>query len=135
MKELTDIKISDNFFLWEFIKSDTAKLAGIKSQYIIPINAVRNIVALTSNILQPLRNKIGMIKITSGYRCQLLNHYLNGAKYSQHLTGSAADFMCEDQETAIKLIKQMQFDQLIIYPRFLHVSYDSKRSRKSIFHG
>lgn len=135
MKEITDIKISDNFTLWEFIKSDTAKFAGIKSQYNIPINAVYNIVSLTDNILQPLRNKVGIIKITSGYRCELLNHFLKGSKCSQHLTGSAADFMCEDQKTAIKLIKKMQFDQLIIYPRFLHVSYDSKRSRKSIFHG
>lgn len=135
MKELTDIKISDNFSLWEFIKSDTAKLAGIKEQYIIPINAVDNIVSLTNNILQPLRNKIGEIHITSGYRCKLLNHYLDGSKYSQHLTGSAADFKCQDQETAIKLIKHMQFDQLIIYPRFIHVSYDPKRSRKSILHG
>lgn len=135
MKEIADIKISNNFTLWEFIKSDTAKMAGIKSQYNIPITAVYNIVSLTNNILQPLRNKIGIIKITSGYRCELLNHFLNGAKYSQHLTGSAADFKCQDQETAIKLIKQMQFDQLIIYPRFLHVSYDSKRSRKSILHG
>lgn len=135
MKEITDIKISDNFSLWEFIKSDTAKLAGIKDQYLLPINAVRNIVALTDNILQPLRNKIGIIKITSGYRCELLNHYLKGSKYSQHLTGSAADFICQDQESAIKIIKHMQFDQLIIYPRFLHVSFDQKRSRKSILHG
>lgn len=135
MKEIADIQISDNFSIWEFIKSDTAKFAKIKAQYNIPINAVYNIVSLTNNILQPLRNKIGIIKITSGYRCELLNHFLNGSKCSQHLTGSAADFMCEDQATAIKLIKQMQFDQLIIYPRFLHVSYDSKRSRKSIFHG
>lgn len=135
MKELFDIKISDNFSLWEFIKSDTAKMSGIKSQYTVSVSAVWNIVALTNNILQPLRNKIGVIKITSGYRCELLNRFLKGAKYSQHLTGSAADFKCEDQETAIKLIKHMQFDQLIIYPHFLHVSFDQKRSRKSILHG
>ena len=135
MKELIDIKISNNFSLWEFIKSDTAKLAGIEEQYTLPINAVNNIVALTSNILQPLRNQLGIIKITSGYRCKLLNNCLGGSKCSQHLTGSAADFKCQDQETAIKLIKHMQFDQLIIYPQFIHVSFDFKRSRKSIIHG
>lgn len=51
----------------------------------------------------------------------------DGARHSQHMRGEAADIHCDDNAKLAKLIVQQgRFDQLIIYPTFLHVSY--KRS-------
>lgn len=44
-------------------------------------------------ILQAVRNKYGLVKITSGYRCQKYNDSLKGSvKDSYHIKKKAADF-------------------------------------------
>jgi hypothetical protein len=80
------------------------------------------------------------IVITSGYRTRELNHLLVcHTNKSQHMRGKAADFhVCwngpkEDapsrRELLIKAFRQIitddsiAFDQCIIYPSFIHVSY------------
>ena len=130
-----DLKITENFTLKEFLKSNIADLSDIEDQYIIDIGVFDNIRSLTTNILQPLRDKVGRVNITSGYRCEALNKLVGGVRNSQHLSGKAVDFKCSNLEQAIYVIKHMSFDQLIIYPTFLHVSFDVLRSRNSILYG
>jgi len=43
--------------------------------------------------LDPIRDKFGPVLITSGYRNELYNASIGGAKNSQHLKGEAADFI------------------------------------------
>ena len=44
------------------------------------------------DVLQALRNKYGVVNITSGYRCSSFNKRAGGASNSKHLVGQAADF-------------------------------------------
>lgn len=127
-----DIQITENFKLSEFIYSSTAKRKNIKSQYILTIDIIKNIYELTENILQPLRNKIGKIIITSGYRSFDLNYRVGGVDNSQHLTGSAVDIKVTNINQAVYHIQEMKFDQMIIYPTFIHVSFKNTTLRKMI---
>lgn len=81
----------------EFVASVTAKEHGIDNS--IPnITVKTNINCLVREILDPLRELVGMpIYVTSGYRCKELNRLVKGEKYSQHLTGEAADITTNDK--------------------------------------
>ena len=94
----------------------------------VPSEVIQNAIALVENVLDPAREQLGMpIKVNSGHRCPLKNKAVGGVENSQHLRGEAADIHCDDNAKLAKLIVQQgRFDQLIIYPTFLHVSY--KRS-------
>ena len=91
----------------------------------MPPEARQNIEALVENVLDPLREAYGKsIYVNSGYRCEAHNRKVGGVPKSQHLLGQAADIRCDDNAKLAKLIVQQgRFDQLIIYPTFLHVSY------------
>lgn len=84
-----------------------------------------NIEALVNNVLDPVREQYGKpIYVSSGYRCPKHNAEVGGVPNSQHMRGEAADIHCEDNAALAKLIvSQGRFDQLILYPTFLHVSY------------
>ena len=91
----------------------------------LPPLARENVKALVSEVLDPVREKLGMpIAVNSGYRCEKHNKDVGGVRNSQHLRGEAADIHCEDNERLKQLIiENGKFDQLITYPTFLHVSY------------
>ena len=124
--------LSPHFSLKEMTDSQTAVKYGIAN--IPPAEAVDNLRALCVHTLEPLREALGLpIIITSGYRCKALNHLLvNHSVKSQHMNGEAADFYVAGssrRELLIKAFRQIitddaiAFDQLIIYPSFIHVSY------------
>lgn len=125
-----DIKLSRNFHLSEFIYSATAQVYGFNQQFEPPVDVLDNIRSLVTNVLQPLRNDVGVININSGYRCQELNNKIGGVPSSQHLSGMAADIVCDDIRTAACFIIQRDYDQLIIYKNFLHVSYNQGFCRR-----
>lgn len=78
-----------NFRYKEFVRSDTALRMGIDNT---PNERQwRNIERLAVNILQPIRNKFGRIRIVSGYRSYQLNKKIGGSKYSNHMKAEAAD--------------------------------------------
>lgn len=96
----------------------------------MPDSARANIVALVEQVLDPVREKLGMpIKVNSGYRCPRHNEEVLGVRNSQHMKGEAADiamvhgsrFKVHDLAQAI--VENGKFDQLIIYPTFIHVSW------------
>lgn len=89
-----------------------------------------NVKALVENVLDPLREKYGKpIKVNSGYRCPNHNLAVGGATQSQHMKGEAADIApmdgdASELEKLVEIIKQNgKWDQMIIYPRFVHVSW------------
>ena len=84
-----------------------------------------NIEALVRNVLDPARERLGQpIVVNSGYRCPKHNIAVGGAVNSQHIRGEAADICCADNLMLLDIIREIHnFDQLIIYPTFLHVSY------------
>ena len=84
-----------------------------------------NTEALVENVLDPARERLGSaITVNSGTRCGKHNREVGGVSASQHLRGEAADVCCADNRRLAKVIvEQGRFDQLIIYPSFVHVSY------------
>ena len=91
----------------------------------LPPSAEQNLQALVDHVLDPARERLGMpITVNSGYRCPAHNKDVGGVKNSQHLKGEAADITCADNKRLAEIIEQLgNFDQLIVYPTFLHVSY------------
>ena len=126
--------ISTNFSYREFEKSNIADRKGYCN--VITTARVRDAVrALVLDVLQPLRDALGYaVWISSGYRCAQLNAdpEVGGAKNSQHLKGEAADihvYLPAGTEIPsiyvamfIKVL-ELPFDQLIVYPDFVHVSH------------
>ena len=91
----------------------------------LPPSAEQNLQALVDHVLDPARERLGMpITVNSGYRCPAHNKAVGGVKNSQHLKGEAADITCADNKRLAEIIEQLgNYDQLIVYPTFLHVSY------------
>lgn len=81
-----DIKLSRNFSLNEMLITST----GIPN---IPTHKeINNMKLLVDNVLQPLRDYMGIpIIVTSGYRSKAVNDAVGGSKTSGHMLGTAAD--------------------------------------------
>ena len=129
-----------NFSYKEFVKSDIAIRRGISN---IPNDAYcKNIEKLAVNILQPLRDAYGRIRITSGYRCKKLNKIIHGSRRSFHCVGCAADIEPLNKEISLFDVlfwinKNCEFQELIAeYFQdgwgWVHVAYVEGRNEKLI---
>ena len=153
----SNIYLSPHFKLKEFVESPTANKYGIDNTPSLEI--VNNLRHLCEGTLEPLREAMGLpIIITSGYRCKELNELItHHSNTSQHMAGQAVDFYVGDslisdfkfqvssesrRELLIKAfrliltLESITFDQVIIYPSFIHVSFVSNvRNRRKITKG
>ena len=116
------------FSFSELLKSDTALKNKLWNG--APKEAEENLRALVDEVLDPLREAYGRpIRVNSGYRCPKLNRLVGGSPNSQHTRGEAADIQpvvgneSDLDELAQILIANGKFDQLILYPTFIHVSH------------
>jgi len=136
------MKLSENFSLTEFTKSQTASRKGIENNP-SPVE-IENLKALCVNVLEKVRTHFGMpVTINSGYRCLKLNKAIGGARNSQHIAGCAADIEISgiDNQQLFDWIKfNLQFDQLILeYVKpdvlgsgWVHVSWSTKNRQQAI---
>lgn len=128
-------KISSNFTLYEFQITST----GLSND--IPEEKKAWIVALVQEIMQPLRDQIGPIVITSGYRSPEVNTRIGGSPTSQHMLGQACDFypvnMTRKEAYLFLFNSTYPIRQCILYPtnegNFIHVSIDPQRPPKRQF--
>lgn len=138
---MKNLQLSKNFWLNEFIRSQTATRLGIDNTP--PPDVIDNLKLLCANILQPFRDAIGHpIFISSGYRCPELNAEIGGSKTSDHRFGLAADI--DSANNNVFYYNHLRdkfknvFDQLIWefgddnYPAWVHVSYNPARMRGEI---
>lgn len=134
--------LSQNFHLSEFTSSQEAVRRGINN---IPSGAiVSNLAALCDNILEPVREQFGPVRISSGYRSPQLNRTIGGATNSQHVTGMAADVEVPDVDNcdiARWIAETLDFDQLILEfhihedgpnSGWVHVSYNSNGNKNEV---
>lgn len=143
MKIDYDEKLSPHFTVGEMLRSGTAIRLGIKNvpeehpeDGLTNEEVVENLRLLAVKVLEPLRQRVGRVIVTSGYRCRTLNRAVGGVATSQHLCGQAADIHVTGNEMCRKyarIIRQLTpFDQLILEPagspqkRWIHVSYRPK---------
>lgn len=80
------------------------------------------------------------ITITSARRTPEQNKACNGSSTSQHLTGEAIDMKPYGSTTYNQLLEYIHrysddvrvFDQLILYPTFIHISFGVRNRRQVI---
>jgi uncharacterized protein YcbK (DUF882 family) len=126
------MKLSENFTLQELSKTSTGlENTPNKKQ----TDSLRQ---LAINVLQPARDALGPIKVTSAYRSQAVNAKVGGVSTSQHTKGEAADLMMGGGQKKLLewIIANVEFDQIISEfpdanenPRWVHVSYKEGANR------
>ncbi len=137
------MNLSRNFTLSELIKSDTAIRKGINNNP--NAEQIEKLKALCENILQPVRDHFGRVKVTSGFRSVELCLAINSSVNSQHAKAEAADFEClgtDNAELADWIKKELPYDQLILEfytpgepnSGWIHCSYIEGTPRASYLH-
>jgi zinc D-Ala-D-Ala carboxypeptidase len=101
---------------------------------------LNNIRRLCINVLQPLRNKFGRIRITSGYRCLELNRSIGSGDSSNHVKGLAVDI--EPLAKRVSLMdmlsyihNNMEYKELIseFFPDgWVHVAYQEGNNKRDL---
>jgi len=133
-----NMKLSANFTLREFTKSQTASRRGIDNTP--SPEHLDNAIALFENVVQPVREHFGPTIITSGYRSPDLNAAIGGSATSQHSSGQAVDLEVLGVSTAEVcewIALATDFDQLILEfytpgdtnSGWVHVSYAGANNR------
>ena len=137
------MQLSRNFTLQELIKSDTAIRMDINNN---PNSGqIEKLKALCENILQPVRDHFGRVKVTSGFRSEQLCLKIGSSVNSQHAKAEAADFECmgtDNAELDEFIYSNLEFDQLILEfytpgepnSGWINCSYVSDSPRKQFLH-
>ena len=134
------MKLSDNFSLTEFTKSQTAERKGIANKpneiHVIAMES------LCHNVLERVRSAFAKpININSGYRSVALCEAIGSKSTSQHCDGEAADieiYGVSNYDLAKYIENNLNFDQLIleyydesdINSGWIHCSYKTSDNRK-----
>ena len=137
------MNLTRNFSLLELTKSDTAIRKGIDNNP--NADQVEKLKALCENILQPVRDHFGRVKVTSGFRSAILCQAIGSSANSQHAKAEAADFECPgvDNVELFDWIKNnLTPDQLILEfytpgepnSGWIHCSYIEGTPRASFLH-
>ena len=133
------MRLSKNFVLSEITRSNTAKRLGIDNGP--NKDHLRNIQRLVSNLVQPMRDALGPIRISSGYRNPNVNRAIGGSTKSQHCKGEALDLQFwNDGQISNKEIydwvlrSDVEFDQMINEFDFawIHISLIKEGNRKQV---
>ena len=133
------MRLSKNFVLSEITRSNTAKRLGISNEP--EKKHLENLQRIVTNLLQPMRDHLGPIRISSGYRSPKLNRAIGGSSRSQHCKGQALDLQFwKDGEMSNKVMYDwildsgLEFDQMINEFDFswIHISYNHEHNRKSL---
>lgn len=113
-------KLSENFRVKEFASTDGADPIFISPQLIMVLQRIR------SHFNKP-------ITINSGYRTYARNKAVNGAKFSQHLYGTAADIVV----SGISPVEVAKFAETLLpntggigtYSTFTHIDVRKEKAR------
>jgi hypothetical protein len=123
------MNLTKNFTLEEMTASNIAKSKKIDNTP--NEKQIEALKALCENVLQPVRDLVGPIKVNVGFRSDALSKATKGSsKTSQHPKGEAADLDSADNAKLFNTIRShVPFDQLIWehgddnQPAWVHVSF------------
>ena len=143
------MRISKNFTLLELTKSNTATRLGISNTP--DKEGIHKLRLLATELLQPLRNAVGPLSVTSGYRSESLNKAIGGSNNSQHTKCEAVDlqFVKRGKMDNMKIFNAiinhaLEFDQCILEfggataekdsdnPDWIHLSWKVTENRRQI---
>jgi hypothetical protein len=118
---INDTRLSPHFKLGEFL--NLSKYPDNKPTMQHVVNMVYGCLML----LEPARQLVGPILITSGFRNPRVNAIVGGVKSSQHLLGQAADIRPKDPRQFQRLVDFLKSheltDQLLTGNGWLHISW------------
>lgn len=134
---MDDKKLSEHFYLSEFLQSQSATRLGIDNE---PTDKIVESLIRVAFTLEQVRKIIAApIIITSGYRCQELNKAIGGVYNSAHISGLAADFISPVSGTPLQICRHLstymdtlQLDQLIFEQSWVHIGLCETPPRKQI---
>jgi|TARA_R100001460_G_scaffold689_1_gene3126 hypothetical protein len=137
------MNLSQNFTLQELIKSDTAIRLGIDNNP--NSDQIEKLKALCENVLQPVRDHFGRVKVTSGFRTIELCRAIGSSEKSQHAKAEAVDFECvgvDNAEVADWVHMNCETDQLLLEfytpgepnSGWIHASYIPYQPRRQFMH-
>jgi hypothetical protein len=129
--KVPDKQLSPHFKLSELLASNTAKSKGLDNDPSPEIEA--NLKALCEHVLEPIRAKVGPLKINSGYRSDAVNKAVGGSTTSAHSFGLAADLHppAGCKKLMNDIIKSgVKVDQIIFERTWVHVGYLNPKDKK-----
>ena len=107
------MRLSKNFTLQELIFSSTAMRLGIDNS---PTKeGVLKLTLLATSLLQPLRERLGALRVTSGYRSPQLSEAIGSSANSPHCRYEAVD---------MQFVKRGKMDNLLIYQALIDLDLD-----------
>lgn len=126
------MQVTSDFTWEELTRSDLAKAHGLDN---LPGEEERaRLGMLAANVLQPLRDACGRIRVNCAYRSPAVNRLAGGEEKSQHLRGEAADLRPLDcpLEVAMRwIVANLDFDQAILEAgTWIHVSFTTRRPNR-----
>lgn len=130
------LQLTKHFKLSEATKSDTADKLGLSNE---PDATDLATIHRTAQRMETVRQILGghPIKITSWYRNEKVNKAVGGVSNSQHRKGEAVDFQIANKSPfrIVETLKQhqaeLQYDQLILEPGWVHISFLTSHANKN----
>ena len=128
--------------LKELLFSETATRLGIDNT---PTDQILiNLQTLIYEVITPIVNHFGDIKITSGYRSPALCKAIGSSERSQHTSGMACDFEVlgvSNQEVSLWIVQNLEFDQCILEywspenpnSGWIHCSYNKSGGNRKMY--
>ena len=118
-----NLKISEHFKVKEYACKDGSQIVFVDEHLRL--------------LLEVLRRKIGKpVIITSGYRTPTWNAKCNGAKYSYHMRGMAADIRVDGMtpKELAKNLDEIAADECgtIVYKSWVHFDTRTSKYRKGV---
>lgn len=113
------MQITPHFSLEEMTRTQT----GLEND---PPTAVAGNILRLCELLEQIRDRIGPLRINSGYRSLGVNKAVGGVPASAHMLGLAADVVPSQVSLAVMFdlvrdTKDLVWDQLILEPNWVHV--------------
>ena len=106
------MRLSKNFTLQELTYSATALRLGIDNE---PTNEGILKLTLLAAFLQDIRDRIGPLRITSGYRSPQLSEAIGSSSNSQHCRYEAVD---------LQFVQRGKMDNMVIYNALIDLDLD-----------
>lgn len=114
------MSLTEHFTIEEMTHTDT----GLENDPGITEGSA--LLRLCETMLEPMRVKVGPLKINSGYRSPAVNKKVGGEPLSQHVRGEAADVFPLRVSPSVLFdltkVSYLPYDQLILEPNWVHVS-------------
>lgn len=107
------MRLSKNFTLNELTYSATALRLGIDNSP--SKEGIYKLTLLATELLQPLRERLGALRVTSGYRSFVLSEAIGSSSRSQH---------CKYEAVDLQYVKRGKMNNLDIYNALIELDLD-----------